>query len=948
MTHTSSIDSRLLGRRLKSLIKGDVFDDKVTRLLYSTDASIYRLIPSAVVCPQDEEDIIKLTIFAQETSIPLTARGAGTGLAGEALTNGIVIDFSRYMTSILETNIDEGWVRVQPGAILDEINNRTRPMGLQFGPDPSSGSRATVGGSVSNNATGAHSLKYGYCSDNLLSLNVVLSDGRLITTGDDNWHQIENQLYKLISPHRRLIAQHWPKVSRNRAGYNLKAALNKSSFDLLKLLPGSEGTLGIFTEAKLKLVKAPKIKHVLSANFDDMILMARALSIILEYDPAAVELMDESVLKLARSSNPELAKILPEAKASLMIEFAGDDEEQIYDQLSKCTKRLEKEFSQHVWLTEITDPYEQKRHWDARKSAVPLLYRQSASGKPIPLIEDIAVAPEKMPEYLTGLMKLFEKYRLDASYYAHAGAGELHIRPFLDLHNQQERKKLASLGREVFELVWSLGGTISGEHGTGITRSWALRKQYGQAYDLMETVKHFLDPAELMNPGKIIVTDTNLPMNNLRDDLSAIPIRNKTELNFDGENIFTLADICSGCGECKSYDRSQLMCPIFRAIGDEYSSPRAKANLIREYVAGMLDDKDLISPAAQRVIDSCILCGNCLRDCPSGVQIPKMIIELRTKRNKLKGKKFVERFLVNSEYMEWLSSKFAPISNFVTSRKGMQKLMELFIGIDSRRSMPPFAFPGTLDLLRKLADKYAPKNPQFDAIWFVDVFARYHSRQLAEDIIKVCSHNGIRLIIPDQCSSNMPAIAYGYIEEARKSAEFNVEHIHRYIDQTDMILSFEPTATLCLKSEYKYLIDDERVKQIADKTHSGCEFLYQLYQQNKLNKGHNKLDFKIAYHCPCHLRLLEIGQPGFELLKAIDGLTVEHLPDNCCGLAGTYGMRKDKYDITDKIADMLKFAIAESNADALVSECSACRMQLEHISSLPSYHPISILASWYS
>ncbi len=946
MFYTSSIDSRLLGKKLKGLIKGDVFYDKVTRLLYSTDASIYRIVPSVVVCPRDEEDVIRLAIFARETSIPLTARGAGTGLAGESLTGGIVLDFSRYMTSILECNLDEGWVKVQPGVILDEINKHTQPYGLQFGPDPSSGSRATVGGSVSNNATGAHSLRYGYCSDNLMSLNVVLADGRLINTGDKDWIEIESQLYKMLGPHRRIIAQHWPKVSRNRAGYNIQFALDNNRFDLLKLFPGAEGTLGIFTQAKLKLVSFPKTKLVLSVNFDDMILMGKSLSIILEYDPSAVELMDEGVLKLARSADRELSAILPEAVASLMIEFDSDNYDEALDRLKRCCERLAKEFSEHVWMTELTDPNEQKKQWIARKNAVPLLFRQQRAGKPVPLIEDIAVGPEKMPEYLAGLQEIFDKYELDASYYAHAGAGELHIRPFLDLHNIHERKKLSSLGKEVFELVWSLGGTISGEHGIGIARSWALRKQYGQAYDFMEQIKYFFDPSNVLNPGKIIVTDTDLPLENLRDDLFAIDERNRSRLYLDND-VFYLADVCSGCGQCKSFESSQLMCPVFRAVGDEYSSPRAKANLMREYLSGMLDDVDLLSHEAGRVLDSCLLCGNCLRDCPSAVQIPQMIVELRTRRNELKDGKFVERFFANSEYMEWVASKFAPISNFVMSRKGMQRMMELAVGIDSRRPMPAFSFPGTLNSLRKLAKKYEPANPKYQAIWFVDLFARYHNLQLAEDIAKVCGRNGIKLIVPEQCGVNMPAFAYGYFDEARKSAAFNIEEISHYINQADMILSFEPTATLCLKSEYKQLLDDSRLDAISEKTRDGCEFLYQLFLQGELESGNVEMEMKIAYHCPCHLRLLEIGQLGFELLKTINGVIAERLPDNCCGLGGTYGMQKEKYEISESIARSLSESIGKGDYEALVSECGACRMQLEHISGLPSYHPVSILARCY-
>ena len=944
----STIKTKLLAGRLRSLIRGDVFEDRVTRLLYSTDASIYRLVPLAVVAPRDAEDVSRLMVFSREYSIPLAARGAGTGLAGESLSRGIILDFSRYMTNIQEVNCDEGWVLAQPGAILDTVNQQAGRFGFQFGPDPASASRATVGGAVSNNATGAHSLRYGYCSDNLVGLQAVLADGRIISSGDSDWNELENTLYSILGKKQRTIKKYWPEVARNRAGYNLKGALHNKSVDLLKLLPGSEGTLGIFTEIKLKLVKVPSVKILLSANFDDLIVMSKSLSMVLGFDPSAVELMDESVLKLARSSSSSLAKILPDAKASLMIEFDGEYREQTRERMEECHRQLRKEFGSHVDLFEISDPVEQRRHWSARKNAVPLLFRQGLSGKPVPIIEDVAVDPAKMPEYLEGLQAILDKHQLTASYYAHAGSGELHVRPFLNLRNGLDRSKLSMLAKETFELAWSLGGTISGEHGIGLARSWALRKQYGSAYDLMEQVKSTFDPFNSLNPGKIMVDDSDLPLDNLRDDLIPNKIRNQGSLHLGDKDIFSLSDICNGCGECKSYDPSKLMCPVFRAVGDEYSSPRGKANLLREYLTGGLCDADLLSPQAQMVMENCILCGNCLRECPSGVQIPQLMVELRAKRNKLRGKTFTERFLVESEYMEWLASKFAPISNYVTKTTPVRKFMEQIVGIDSRRTMPDFAFPGTIGSLQKIAKRYKPDHPQYRAVWFVDLFAHYHDKQLAEDIIKVCSINEIELIIPEQCGCDMPAIAYGHLENARRAARFNAEQIAKYLDDVDMVLSFEPTATYCLQAEYKHLIKDGPLNRIAEKTRSGCEFLWDLHTKDRLKIGSNRLDIHLAYHCPCHLRVLDIDEPGYKLLGLIEGVEAEHLPKSCCGLAGTYGMRREKYDLSAKIAEPLREALAGGNFNAITSECSSCRMQLRHISLLEGYHPIQLLASWYS
>jgi len=942
-----NVDSRLLGKRLRPMIRGDVLDDRVTRLLYSTDGSIYKLIPAVVVCPRDTEDVVRLMQFSQETGIPLAPRGAGTGLAGESLTTGILVDFARYMTNILHFDPEKGQVRVQPGVILDEVNRLTRGAGWQFGPDPSSGSRATVGGSVANNATGAHSLRYGYCSDNMVSMQTVLTDGRVVWTDDAAGKELEQKVYNILNPNRKIIDQYWPALKRNRAGYNLKGALDRSGGDLVKLLTGSEGTLGIFTEMVVQLVRTPGVKIALSASFDDLSLSARAVEIILEYDPAAVELMDGTLIKLAHSADNRLREVLPESEASLLIEFDGTDLEEARARLQPCLQRLAKEFEGHVELTEMTDPTEQKRHWTARKNAVPLLFRQPGLARPAAFVEDIAVDAPKLPQYLRDMQFVFNKYGLAASFYGHAGSGEFHIRPFLNLRDPVDRKKLSPLAKDAYELVWSLGGTISGEHGAGLIRSWALRKQYGPAYESMEQVKQFFDPAGILNPGKIIVTDTDLPLDNLRADEVYQTNIVRPNLVHREKSLFELADICNGCGECKALDPGQLMCPIFRANRDEYSSPRAKANLIRQYLTGSITEDDLLSPEAQRVMDACLLCGNCLRECPSAVHIPQFIMELRATRLRLRGERFLEKFFVNTEYGEWLSSKFSGITNYFFRKTGVRRAMETFVGIDARRELPAFAFPGMLRSLRKMAKRMRPEKPAVRAAWFVDLYPRYHDLRLAEDIVRVCSANDIELIIPDQCGTNMPAMAYGYLDQARKTAKFNVEHLARYLGEVDVILSFEPTATLCLREEYKYLLEDGRVDAVAEKVREGCSYLWQLHLDGRLKTGTQAVAERMGYHCPCHMRMLQVGEPGLGLLSLIDGLEVERLANSCCGLSGTYGMAKGKYETSMAVARNLAESIAKGSYDQLTSECSSCRMQLQHLSHRPAVHPIQLLARWY-
>lgn len=947
ITSADEMDSKLLARRLRPLIKGDVYSDRISRLLYSTDGSMYRLIPLAVVAPRDEEDVVRLALFSQETGVPITPRGAGTGLAGESLTTGIMIDFTRYMTRIVKFDSEEGSITVQPGAILDEVNRAGLATRWKFGPDPSSASRATVGGTISNNATGAHSLRYGYSSDNLLGLRTVLPDGKTIGRGDESWNELEKKLLQMLSPQRKIIAENWPSVKRNRAGYNLKGFLDQSGGDLLKLFSGSEGTLGIFTEATLKLVKIPPVRLLLTANFDELLLSSIATKIILEYDPAAVELMDGILIRLARSSDEALAAILPESQGSLMIEFDGDSLELAMDRLKACKERLAKEFGSHVRLIELLDPADQKQQWAARKNAVPILFKQPGKARPIPFVEDIAVDTAKLPEYMEGMESIFAKYGFKATFYGHAGSGEFHIRPYLNLRSTCERRTLVNMAKEAYEMTWSLGGTISGEHGAGLLRSWALRKQYGKAYDMMEQIKRNIDPEHRLNPGKIIVTDTELPLSHLRADLEADATKNIASLDHGQKSLFELAELCNGCGECKSFDSSVMMCPIFRAVGDEYSSPRAKANLIREYLSGNISGGDLLTPQVKQIFDNCLLCGNCLRECPSAVQIPRLVMEFRAVLRRLRGENLTHRMLADGEYSEWLMSKFSPIANYLMGKKGIRWAMEKVLGFDADHSLPAFAFPGMLTWLRKLARDNRPEHPKYRAIWFVDIFARYHDNQLAKDIVEVCAANGIELIVPEQCGSDMPALAYGYMDEVTKAAYFNFKHILPLVSEADVILSFEPTATLCLKEEYRMLVGSDEIEAISGKVQDGCHFLWQLYMNGEMQKGKAIAPIKVGYHLPCHLRRLKCGEPGYKLLSLIDGITSGHLADNCCGMAGTFGLQANHAELADLIGQKTAKSAEEGCYDILASECSACRMQLTHMTGKEAYHPIHFLAEWY-
>lgn len=949
-------DNTLVARTLRKKLKGDVLADKVSRLLYSTDASIYRIVPMLVVYPRDTEDVINVIIFAQENNIPIAPRGAGTGIAGESLTTGIVIDFTRYMKGIVEFSPENRTITVQPGLILNEVNNLVKRYNLKFGPDPSSASRATVGGSVANNATGGHSLRYGYCSDNITSAEIVLSDGRVIRHKDKEWKELEDTLYKILTAKRNIINENWPMTQRNRAGYNLKGALTDNGLDLLKILAGSEGTLGIFSEITLRLVELPSANLMLIANIDDLKLAARAVNIISAYNPSSVEMIDEYIIRLAKETYPELRDKLEDVQASLLIEFdATEDERDPKIRLKDCEAALYKEFKGHIRTQTILEEEKQREHQQIRKKAVPLLYRQHHLGKPIPVIEDLAVPIDNLPEYMEKLQKIFTRSDKIVSFYAHIGAGELHIRPYINLRDQKDRELLLSITKDVFELTWQLGGSISGEHGLGIVRSWALRKQYGPAYELMAEVKDIFDPAKILNPGKVITEETDLPLTNLKDDIypSRKFLNNNTLNNtLKIEDSFLTVDRCNGCGECKAKEPSSRTCPLFKVLEDEFASPRAKANLIREWLAGNIKDEDLRSTVAEAVIKNCLFCGSCLRDCPSGTNTILHMPQLRSKISNIRYK-----LLSNNELMEKMGGLFAPFTNRLMTNTLYRRVQGLILGISPDINLPRFELSGTLKQLRRLAEQNRPERPSIKAIWFVDTFARFHKRKLAEAITKVAGKAGIELIIPPQRPSNMPAIVYGNLKTAKKIASYNIGKIKDLIDEVDYIISFEPTAVLALKEDYKYLADNY-LDKIDKKTILGCKLLLGLVEDGRFELKRAKSDHDItsktrtgrfAYHIPCHLRRLFAEEVALKLLyilieRANVDIDIEKLPDGCCGLAGTFGMQNENRDIAQKIVRPIKDAIEKGRFTGTISECSACRIQLEDISGLPSYHPIEIIA----
>jgi len=953
-------DSSKIGLELSGIIKGRVCADKLSRAMYSTDASIYQIEPLCVVTPADEDDIAKVSAYAAENKISVIPRGGGSGLAGECLGAGIILDMSRFMNQVLNIDREAGEVTVQSGIVLEQLNQRLADIGMKIGPDPASGNRATIGGMIGNNATGARSIRYGYTGDYLRSLRVISADGERLALSCKTPSVNETGLvarwsrsvYELLEKNQELMAQVRPRSGRNGSGYNVYSVLEDGQVNLAQLLAGSEGTLAIVSQATLQIVSLPTVKVLLQAGFNSLAAMARAVPKILEHRPSTCELLDGRILRLTHEAYPHYSDELPTGVAALLlIEFDGDDEAAVLARMSQACAMLEGLPSSAgcIGTKEIIDPVIQSRIWTARKATTPLLFREKSASQPIPIIEDVAVNPEQLAEYLEGLEEITQRLGVPVVYFAHAGDGELHPRPYLDLHKPENVKKLCRLTDEVFKLTWSLGGTISGEHGEGLARVSFIKKQYGpEMYEVFREIKRIFDPKNTLNPGKIINDDPDVMTKNLRFSHSPDRKNRKTNLIFRDDEFVREIEQCNGNGLCRSFDPDLTMCPIFRATHDEDASPRAKGNLMRYWLTGLLDDDIILTDEFKRIADLCVNCKMCALQCPSLVNVPKLMMEARAEYVKAQGLTRAQFALTRSEFMSRMGATFGPIANIFLQAGWFRWVMEKALQLDRRRAMPKFDWGRNIKKLRRYLSKKTPLNNPVDKVaYFVDLYATYNDHELGRAVVDVLLLNNIEVMIPDQLGVSMPAITYGAIDYARKTVEYNVRNLAKAVRDGYKIVCSEPTAALCLKEEYLDLTDSKDAHLVAENTWEITDYLTGLHEKGQLRDDFQKLPIKLAYHKPCHYKALQIEKDSGFLLSLIDGVKIEELPNSCCGIAGTFGFQKKNFDLSMEAGEPMLGPLRESGADYGLTECGTCKMQMELAAGKKTLHPIKVIAAGY-
>src|SRR5512145_3063381 len=705
MSDSSSADSLEIEAELKKRIEGDVRFDRYSRLLYSTDASIYQIEPIGIVVPRHKGDVQAVIEIANKLNVSVLPRGGGTSLAGQTVGHSIVLDFSKYMQNVLEVNKQELWCRVQPGLVQDELNAFVRGLGLQFGPDTSTSNRATIGGMIGNNSSGAHSLTYGKTLDHVIELTVLLADGSEAVLKDLSPETVETksradtiegrayrEVFRLAQQHRNEILERYPKIMRRVSGYNLDEFVKPQPFNLSRMLVGSEGTLATVVEAKMRLVPKPKWTAMDVIHFNDDIEALECAQVILQTRPYAMESTDKMVLNLARGNieqSRKLGFVQGTPDSLLMVEYAGETEDEVRDQVLKLEELRKLEKIGYA-ATLAFRPEEVKAIWGVRKAGLGLLLGIKGDKKPIAFVEDTAVAPAELPEFIRRFREVVSRHDTIAGYYGHCSVGCMHIRPLINLKEESEKAKMVSIADEICNLVLEFNGAMSGEHGDGLARSHFNAKLFGPAlYDAFRQIKRAFDPKNLMNPGKIV--EAPAMTESLKISPQYKPWEPRTTLDFAGQGGFARAvEMCSGMGECRK-KLDGTMCPSYMGTLDEEHSTRGRANALRAVLAGTVPQEEFTGKRLYEVMDLCLECKACKAECPSNVDMAKLKYEFLDHYHRANGLPLRNKIFGAIEWLNRLGSNFAPLSNWLVNTSLNRWLMEVVTGIDRRRPLPEFA-----------------------------------------------------------------------------------------------------------------------------------------------------------------------------------------------------------------------------------------------------------------
>jgi len=963
-----------LEHELRTAIRGDVRFDAGSRLLYSTDASMYQMEPVGVVIPRDADDVRAAIELAGRHHVAVLPRGGGTSLTGQTVNNALVLDFSRHLDRVLEVNTEELWARVQPGLVQDNLNHHVRPLRLLFGPDTSTSNRATLGGMLGNNSGGSHSIAYGLTVEHVIELTTLLADGSRVVFGEVTPGEfaakcrapgLEGQIYREIARIRETYAAeiqarypaHWRRVS----GYNLnelvgagsarpgrteggliQARPGSATLNVARLIVGSEGTLVTVLEAKVRLVRRPKATALEVIHYRDIQEALESSQSILETGPYAVELTDKMILDLARNNieqSQRMAFVQGDPAAIMIVEYAGDTDAEVRAKVETLEARRQRErfgYAAHA----AHDAGEQQSIWKLRKAGLGLLLGMKGDKKPIAFVEDTAVEPRHLAEFVTRFREIFAKHDTVGAYYGHCSVGCLHIRPVIDLKTPRGLEQVRTIADEIADLVVRFGGTLSSEHGDGRARSPFLERMYGpRIMQAFRELKRAFDPDNRMNPGNIVapagLTD------HLRYGTQYTTWEPTTLLDFSEQGGFAASvEMCNGVGACRK-TLEGTMCPSYMATKDEEHSTRGRANALRAVLSGRLPPAEFTGRRLYEVMDLCLECKGCKAECPANVDMAKLKYEFLHHYYQANGLPLRNRLFGRIARMNRLGSRMPALVNWVSGLAPSRWALEKLAGIDRRRPLPSLAAQTFTDwFARRVPPAAAPRG---EVVLFNDTFTTYNVPEIAQAAVEVLEAAGYRVVLVDRKCCGRPLISKGMLAEAREHAAWNVARLAPYARRGVSIVGLEPSCLLTLRDETVDLVRTDDARAVARQSFLFEEFLLRERARGLvLAFGGNGR--KALLHGHCHQKALVGTAPTVGALRWA-GFAVEEVDSGCCGMAGSFGFEREHYDISvalgnRRLAPAVKAAPLETE---IVAPGISCRQQIQHLAGRRAKHPAEVL-----
>lgn len=950
---------QLFVQDLQFHIHGDVLSDATSLGLYATDASVYQIKPIAVVLPKHEQDVSTALKIAKDHQIAVLPRGGGTSLAGQTVAEAMVLDFSKYMNKLLEVNRAEGWARVQPGLVRDELNARLQPLGLHFAPDPATSSRANVGGMIGNNSSGTKSIIFGKTVDHVIELKAFLADGTPIHTvplekadfiqkGSEGGREAEiyRELYELIEDNEEAILSAFPKVMRRVQGYNLDEFAGKKTWNLSKLLCGSEGTLATFVEAKIKLEPLPKHKSVCVVHFAEVLEAIEAVNVMLPFEPSAIEILDNTVVELSRENltTQRHAHFIEGHPAAIQIvEFYGNTPAEVLDRPQRMIAELKGRGMGYAYPL-FPDGPDYEDVWVIRKKGLGLMLGMKGNKKPLAFIEDAGIPTEHLPEYIDRVLKLCAANDTEAAMYAHASVGVIHVRPILDLRLAEDIQRFKHIADGTFQLVKEYGGSWSGEHGDGLVRSYYLPQFFGeQVYEVLRKVKQLFDPENRMNPGKII--DAPPIDQHLRYGTRYADQDVSTFYHYREDGSFANAvHMCTGVGECRKM-LGGTMCPSFKATREEEHSTRGRANALRLAMSGQLGAEGLAGEDLQRTMDLCLSCKACKSECPSNVDMAKLKSEVLQMKYDQQGVPRRDKLIRGSAQMaSRLAGPLAPLANGLMQFSLGRFFLDKWAGFDQRRKLPAFARQSFVQWYEKNYE--APADTDKTVLLFADTYLNYHEPAVGIAATKLLTSCGYRVELAAVGCCQRPRISHGFLRLAKQEGTQTAQQLDHLMAEGAQVVVCEPSCASALVDDLPDLLDDQALGRRLQRNILMLDvFLAAELDAGRIDIARKNQDAAILLHGHCHQKALFGTTHLKSVFEGLTGIGLEEIPSGCCGMAGSFGYEKEHYEVSQKIGEQILFPVVrQSNADTkIIANGFSCRHQIEHFTARKAQHWVEVM-----